>query len=186
MKKAIIINLFCLLACIFLLAAESKSQPLRIEDIKTQMINDWKRAKTFTIDYLNTMPSDKYSFKANDSTRSFAGQMLHLSQIGFHIMAYAADQPMPSYAQSDFQHRASAEVKDSVMYFVMNSYDFCINAVQNSDTAKWGEKREVPGADASTRFALMNKAFEHQTHHRGQSTIYIRLLGIKPPQEQLF
>ena len=37
-----------------------------------------------------------------------------------------------------------------------------------------------------TRFALMNKAFEHQTHHRGQTTIYIRLQGIRPPEERLF
>nr|WP_324497299.1 DinB family protein [Haliscomenobacter sp.] len=32
----------------------------------------------------------------------------------------------------------------------------------------------------------MLKAFEYQTHHRGQTTIYIRLLGIKPPNEKLF
>ena len=32
----------------------------------------------------------------------------------------------------------------------------------------------------------MNKTFEHQTHHRGQATIYIRLQGIKPPEERLF
>jgi len=37
-----------------------------------------------------------------------------------------------------------------------------------------------------TRFALLLKGFEHQSHHRGQSTIYIRLLGIRPPQERLF
>ncbi|HZJ61332.1 MAG TPA: DinB family protein, partial [Chitinophagaceae bacterium] len=28
--------------------------------------------------------------------------------------------------------------------------------------------------------------FEHQTHHRAQTTIYIRLMGLHPPQEQLF
>jgi uncharacterized damage-inducible protein DinB len=33
---------------------------------------------------------------------------------------------------------------------------------------------------------MMLKTFEHQTHHRGQTTIYIRLLGIRPPQEKLF
>ncbi|HET9745897.1 MAG TPA: DinB family protein [Chitinophagaceae bacterium] len=32
----------------------------------------------------------------------------------------------------------------------------------------------------------MNKAFEHQNHHRGQTTIYIRAQGIKPPEERLF
>jgi uncharacterized damage-inducible protein DinB len=32
----------------------------------------------------------------------------------------------------------------------------------------------------------ITKAFEHQTHHRGQTTVYIRLAGAKPPQEKLF
>ena len=30
------------------------------------------------------------------------------------------------------------------------------------------------------------KAHEHQTHHRGQCTIYIRLQGVRPPAEKLF
>jgi uncharacterized damage-inducible protein DinB len=32
----------------------------------------------------------------------------------------------------------------------------------------------------------LSKGFEHQTHHRGQTTIYLRLKGVKPPQEKLF
>jgi uncharacterized damage-inducible protein DinB len=35
-----------------------------------------------------------------------------------------------------------------------------------------------------TRFAFMLKAFEHQVHHRGQTTIYIRLQGIRPTPER--
>jgi uncharacterized damage-inducible protein DinB len=41
------------------------------------------------------------------------------------------------------------------------------------------------GMEASG-LALMMKPFEHQTHHRGQTTIFIRLTGTKPPQEQSF
>jgi uncharacterized damage-inducible protein DinB len=32
----------------------------------------------------------------------------------------------------------------------------------------------------------LNKAFEHQTHHRGQTTQYLRGQGKTPPQEMLF
>ncbi|MNY60311.1 DinB family protein [compost metagenome] len=34
--------------------------------------------------------------------------------------------------------------------------------------------------------AAFAKAFEHQAHHRGQTTVYLRLAGVKPPQEKLF
>jgi hypothetical protein len=86
----------------------------------------------------------------------------------------------------DLENRTSAQSKDSVMYYVTSSYDYCRDAVKNSDMTKWGETRKMFNAYDVTRYALMNKTFEHQDHHRGQTTIYIRLNNIKPPQERLF
>jgi len=164
---------------------KSNSQALSLEDIKAQMVKDWERAKAYTIDYLNTMPADKYSFKAVDSLRSFAQQMLHLSQGNLFLMSNVTDQKPPSFLQSDIEHSPTAQKKDSVMYYVTTSYDYCINAVKNSDISKWGEKKKVFNFE-ETKYAFMIKTFEHQTHHRGQTTIYIRLNNIKPPQERLF
>lgn len=159
------------------------AQPITSEQIKAQMVADWQRAKTYTMDYLNTMPADKYSFQPVDSIkRSFAQQMLHLASGNILLMSKATDATPPSFFGYDIEHGTGAQSKDSVMYYVTASYDYCINAVQNSDVNKWGESIEKK----VTRFAMMNKAFEHQTHHRGQTTIYIRLQGIRPPQEELF
>jgi len=156
-----------------------------LTDIKAQMVKDWERAKSYTVDYLNAMPADKYSFQATDSTRSFAQQMLHIAQANVFLMSNATDQALPSWLQSNPEKRSSAQQKDSVFYYVTNSYDFCLSGVKSFVVDKWGEKKKVFGFE-ETRFALMNKTFEHQTHHRGQTTIYIRLQGIKPPQERLF
>ncbi len=183
MKKMISMVAFCLPVFAFVLSSESQAQSL--EDINMQMVKDWERAKAYTVDYLNTMPAEKYSFKAVDSIRSFAQQMLHLAGTNYFLMSTATDQQPPSFLQSDLEHSPTAQQKDSVMYYVTNSYDYCINAVKNFDVKKWGEKKKIFGFE-ETRFALMNKAFEHQTHHRGQTTIYIRLQGIRPPQERLF
>ncbi len=182
--KKIILRVTCLLIVLSIVSS-AKMYAQSLEDIKMQMVKDWERAKAYTIDYLNTMPADKYSFKAVDSIRSFAQQMLHLSQGNCFLMSFGTDQEPPSFAKSDLEHSPTAQQKDSVMYYVTASYDYCINSVKNSDTKKWGDKKKVFGFE-ETHFALMNKAFEHQTHHRGQTTIYIRLQGIKPPEEKLF
>jgi uncharacterized damage-inducible protein DinB len=183
MKKMILKTAFYLPVLLFVLASQSKAQSL--DDIKIQMLKDWERAKSYTMDYLNKMPADKYSFKAVDSIRSFAQQMLHLSQGNCYLMSNATDQPMPAAFKADLEHSPGAQTKDSVVYYVMASYDFCIDGVKNSDVKKWFEKKKLREYE-ETRFALMNKTFEHQTHHRGQTTIYIRLQGIVPPQERLF
>ncbi len=172
-------------AFVFVVSSACYAQALSSEDIKAQMVKEWERAKAYTVDYLNTMPAGKYSFKAVDSIRSFAQQMLHLAQGNLFLMSNAVDDKPPAFLQFDLEHSATAQNKDSVMYYVTASYDYCINGVKNTDVNKWGEKKKIFGME-ETRFALMMKTFEHQTHHRGQSTIYIRLLGIRPPQERLF
>jgi len=164
---------------------QTSNQTLGLTDIRSQMVADWERAKAYTIDYLNTMPADKYTYKPNDSVRTFAGHMLHLAMVNVLIMAPANDlRPLP-WAQMARQNSPTAQNKDSVMYYVTGSYDFAINAVKNSDFTKWSELKTVFGHQA-TRLALMNKTFEHQTHHRGQTTIYIRMQNITPPNERLF
>ena len=174
-----------LLVCSFLSFASARAQSITTDDIKSQLVAEWERAKTFTVEYLNAMPPDKYSFKAVDSIRSFAQQMIHLAQANFGLMAPAVGKTPPAYAQSDLEHSAGAQTKDSVMYYVTNSYDFCIDGIKNTDTKNWGATKEFFGMKL-TAFALMIKTFEHQTHHRGQTTIYIRLQGIRPPGERLF
>lgn len=185
MKKIITPQLLCILLT-FLLSFAAKAQPLTSTDIKAQMVKDWERAKAYTIEYLNTMPADKYGFKAVDSLRSFAQQMLHLASGNVFLMMNATSKPPLPWLQADIEHRPTAQNKDSVMSYVVASYDYCIDAVKNFDPAKWGESTKMFNRFEQTRFALMNKTFEHQGHHRGQTTIYIRLQGIKPPEEKLF
>ena len=57
-------------------------------------------------------------------------------------MSNATDQKPPSFFQSDLEHSPTAQTKDSVMYYVTTSYDYCINAVKNFDVKKWFEKKK--------------------------------------------
>lgn len=186
MKKIISLFTITLFAACFVFTTKISAQSLSTADIKAQMVADWQRAKEYTAEYLNTMPADKYGAKAVDSTRSFAQQMLHLAAANAFIMATATGTQPPSWASFTLENRESAQSSDSVRYFVNASYDFAKKTVEASDMSKWGETIEVFGQFKCTRFALLQKGFEHQTHHRGQTTIYIRLQDIRPPQEKLF
>ena len=79
----------------------------------------------------------------------------------------------------------TAQNKDSVVWYVTRSYDFALESIKALDPDKYGEMVGEGNRKAS-RYVLLLKAFEHQTHHRGQTTIYIRLQGIRPPNERLF
>src|SRR4249920_2314730 len=169
MKKILLMTVLFLSLFVLVTPSIINAQSLSSEDIKASMVKEWERAKAYTIDYLNTMPADKYGFKAVDSLRSFSNQMLHLATGNVFLMMNATDAKTPAWFARDLETRPSAQGKDSVMYYVVSSYDYCIGAVKGLDVSKWGEKKKIFNFE-ETRYALINKTFEHQTHHRGQTT----------------
>jgi uncharacterized damage-inducible protein DinB len=180
LAKTIACLLFLTVFCLPAIA-----QPISGEDVKAQFVKDWERAKSYTLDYLNTMPADKYSAKPVDSIRSFAQQMLHLASGNMGLISTATGEKITNFPGRGLENSTTAQTKDSVVYYVTRSYDFAIEALNKFDPNKLGELTGQ-GERKSTRFAWLLKAFEHQTHHRGQTTIYIRLQGIRPPNERLF
>ena len=160
------------------------AQTISADTIKAQLLKDWQRAKDYTIDYLNTMPADKYGARPVDSIRSFAEQMLHLAMGNENLVSVGTGKDK-IFNNRNIEKAPGAQSKDSVMYFVTASYDYAINSIKNTDAAKLSE-RVARGRLSETRLTWLMKAFEHQTHHRGQCTIIIRLQGIRPPNERLF
>ena len=154
------------------------------ENIKSQLLKEWQRAKQYTLEYLDAMPKEKYDFKPQDSIRTFSQQMLHLAD-DIDIMVSYGTGKKRKWAGQNIEKSISAQSADSVNYLVTAAYDFAIEAIGNLEALKLEEKIKVKKFE-ETRFAWLLKAFEHQTHHRGQTTIYIRLLGIRPPPERLF
>jgi len=178
MRKSIFLTASAVLLCLLSVNAQLG------ETIKAQLIKDWERAKAYTKEYLDAMPKDKYGFRAQDSVRTFAQQMLHLAQANVGLSSNGTGKER-IWGNRIIEQSASAQSADSVNYYVMASYDFAIEGIKNMDVSKFEEKNKRGNFD-ETRLAWLLKAFEHQTHHRGQTTIYIRLLGIKPPNEKLF
>jgi len=183
--------LFALLLSVsfFSLAAQNSLN----ETLKQQLVTDWERAKAYTREYLDAMPADKYSFRPVDSIRSFSEQMLHLALanvgMGFFATGFKDAGAQSRFFRPNFEKIPTVQGKDSVMYLVTTSYDFMISALKNTDFGKLEEivAQDLPGGRRSaTRLAWLLKAFEHQTHHRGQCTIYLRLVGIRPPAEKLW
>ena len=150
------------------------------------LVADWTRAKDYTKEYLEAMPEDGVNFKPTPEIRSFAEQMLHLASGNFTFASTAAGIENPYDPQKKpLEKMDEFKTKAALTKIVMESYDFAINAIKGLDPKKMDESVKFFGRDM-TRAAALSKGFEHQTHHRGQATIYLRLKGVKPPPEKLF
>ena len=84
--------------------------------------------------------------------------------------------------EKEIMSRQELQSKKQVIEFVSNSYDVMINQINSESNLnqttyyyRWNCSKEC----------LARKGFEHQSHHRGKWAIYLRLVGAKPPGEQL-
>lgn len=174
------------LVLVVLFAVNQDVLAINFDSLKAQIVKDWQRAKAYTKTYLDIMPADKYTYTPVDTgkVRSFGGQMLHLAQGNILLLSNATGQHIDlKYPSLD--KLPAAQSKDSVMYYVMYSYDYCIGVLNAMDANKLEEMVNSSGHSVS-RFEWIMVGFEHQTHQRALCAMYIRLVGVKPPEEMLF
>ncbi len=156
----------------------------RAQSATADLVKEWERAKNYTKAYLDAMPDSGYDFRPVADMRSFAEQMLHLTDANFGFCSAATGAKSP-YAQGELE-KSSDKSKANVTKLVLAGYDFVIDNLKKMTPAKLNEPIKLFDHFDMTRGQAMNKDFEHQTHHRGQTTVYLRLEGVKPPQEMLF
>lgn len=180
MKKIIRLFTFLLFA---LLANFAKAQNA---DQKDQMIKDWERAKEYTKAYLDAMPEDGYGFRPTSEMKTFAEQMLHFTDANYELASLAGGIKSPIEPGAAFKMVDKSKAATTKM--VMAGYDFVISNIKNVKPEQLQEniKEKVFGKYEMTKATLFNKIFEHQTHHRGQTTVYLHLKGAKVPDQILF
>ncbi len=155
-------------------------------ELKEGFVTDWERNKAYTLEYLNAMPAEAFSYKPSEDVRSFQEQYLHIAQGNIGLLGWAtgAEKIYPDIA--NFETEASFQGKEAVIKLTTEVYDWCIEATKNMDMSK---SNEMVGPNDNFKFSRMEwlkKSLEHQTHHRGQTTTYIRMQGIEPPASRLF
>ncbi len=166
-------------------AIAAPTQSKATEEWRAKMIADWTRARDYTKEYLDAMPEDGTNYKPHAQVRTFAEQMLHLSANLFGLASIATGATNP-YQGKNLEKMDEHKTKAALSKIVLESYDFMIAAVKGFDLAKGGDALKLFNRFDTTRAGAIAAAFEHQTHHRGQTTIYLRMKGVTPPQEKLF
>jgi len=148
------------------------------------LVKEWERAKAYTKEYLDAMPESGYALKPTPEMRSFAEQMLHLTDANYGFTSGATGEKSPvGFGESE---KAADKSKANVTKLVLAGYDFVISSIKKMTPAQLNENIKLFGQFDMTKGTALAKCFEHQTHHRGQTTVYVRLAGVKPPQEKLF
>ena len=110
--------------------------------------------------------------------------MLHLAEANYGLVQ-AATGKASEMGFGKLENNDQYKTKESVSKAVLDSYDYVLGALKDMNDVQLADSCEVFKMKM-TKGLLLGKAYEHQTHHRGQSTQYLRAQGLVPPNEMLF
>jgi len=150
-------------------------------------------AKDYTLELMEAMPADKYTFRPHDSIRSFGEQMTHLGMsTKLLTKMFINGDPIPT--QEDFvkfgkMEKEMAMSKEAATNAVTEGFDEMIATYKSMNAETMQEKFTVffdpkqPQFSKEQGFKFIN---DHIIHHRGQALVALRMQGIKAPEYRLY
>lgn len=172
MKK----SLFGLLFTVFGFGVYAQSESELLIQSHVQKLEN---AKEYTIALAGLMPENQYNFKPVPDEMSFREQLIHLSQNLYWLSStYIGEVPNPFQSTKEELSKLS---KDSIIPLIKNAYNYAIHSISDLDNKTLSKKFKFSGRNLN-KYQFLNLIEDHQTHHRGQLIVYLRLNNIKPPK----
>ncbi len=157
-----------------------------------RLIEGWREVRAGFIEEASQVPDDQFSFRATPETRSVGELLQHVVEsqkllIGescrpdTNLMRQSFADHIKEYA-SDVEAVKGKNGLLELMRGSMETSEACIRA--------GGEKLKEPmrrfdGKEMS-KLDFLNFAVNHEMYHRGQLTVYLRLMGIEPTLTRRF
>ena len=135
-----------------------------------------ENSQAYTLKVAALMPESLYSFKPVAEEMSFGEQLLHLSSnMGWLSSSYLGKDPNP-VTKAD----AALLKKEDIKLVLEKAYAFAITSLKNFKANELTDSVKFFSGPMN-KLQIINLLSDHQTHHRAQMLVYLRLNGIKPP-----
>lgn len=150
------------------------------------IIGMWKDVRNGLISEVEKIPEDQFSFRATPETRSVAEILQHIVETQKILVAESCRDEANIRRQSFADHHKehAPGVKDitdkqgliDLLSSSMSAAEECLRA--HGD--RLGEPMLGLDGRQTTKAAVLTFASSHEMYHRGQLTVYERLLDIEP------
>jgi len=154
-------------------------------DFIKEYLERLETSRKYLILVAETMPKDKYDFKATPESMTFAENLMHIGwAMDWHSQSLMGGRVARDW-NTDTELKVDKKSKKEMIETIEKTFDKTTEFISNFDINKLGERLDYFGADRTKRQILLLLA-DHITHHRGQMLVYMRLNGLVPPRYVLY
>lgn len=152
----------------------------------------WKDARGGLIDEVKRIPDDQFSFRATPDTRSIAELLQHVITAQNMLVGETCRpdtnfmrQPFGALAEEYAPGVNKVTDKNALIELLRSGMDEAETRL-NSHSDKLEESMIGFNGQPITKSAFLSFALSHEMYHRGQLTVFERLLNIEPALTERF
>jgi len=156
------------------------------------IVNTWKEFRKGLIAEVEQIPDDKFTFRATPETCSIAEVLQHIIEVQKMLIGESsrADANMRRQSFADHVNEYAPEVKavtdkNGLLELLRSSMEVCEANLRSNDDLMDGEMGGIDGKPVP-KLKVVNFAMSHEMYHRGQLTVYERLLNLEPALTKQF
>ena len=149
----------------------------------TDALSKWQGMKSYTLAVAEAMPAEKYTYQPMPEESTFAFQLIHMANNMYGLSARLIRNTEPPLDLKVFENRVKNNTisKKEIMEHLSNAFDYAEETFAQMTDKTLEEELDFWGGH-STKRKIVFLLNDHQTHHRGQLIVYLRLNGISPPK----
>lgn len=136
-----------------------------------------QRAHAYTALVAESMPDSLYSYRPTVESMSFARQLTHLCANLGRLSGEILGDTLNPVSEEHLNYASKAEV----VQLIDRTYRFAAGMLTTLPPSALADTVSF-FAGPLTKLQIVNLIFDHQTHHRAQALVYLRLNGIEPPR----
>ena len=151
---------------------------------------NWKEVRDGFIDEVVQIPSEQFQFRATEETRSVAEVLQHVVQSQKMLVGETCRPETNLMRQSFAAHIAEyapgvagVTEKNGLLELMRGSMEVAEATIRSQATKLDENMRRFDGKEVS-KLQFLQFAISHEMYHRGQFTVYARLLNVEPALTQ--
>lgn len=177
-------HLFILIPILIISSAASPLYAQQNDFIK-DYLERLENSRNYLVLVAETMPEDKYDFKATPESKTFAENLMHIGwAMDWHSQSLLGDREARNW-NTDTELKVGNKSKKEMIATINKTFDETILLITKFDTTKFNDELDYLGLNRTKQQIFLLLA-DHITHHRGQMLVYLRLNGLVPPRYVLY
>jgi uncharacterized damage-inducible protein DinB len=150
------------------------------------IIESWREVRNGLIDEANQIPADKFTFQPAPESRSVRQLLQHLVESQKFLVGEAC-RPDTNLMRGSFADNAKlyapgvreVNEKEPLLDLMRTAMDESAERLRAAGNELKNTMKRFDGKEMN-KLAFMSFAIAHEMYHRGQLTVYERLLNIEP------